>query len=370
MAANTARFHGAAQRLLVEGSRVNLTRNPRFEGWTAGVVGSGGVLPTNMSIAGVGFTVEVFGVVTVNGMPMLDIGFNTSVTVNGSFNFDVVGGAPMAASSNYTASVFCALIGGSLAGVSIFSVRSRVDTVTANNGVGVSMMSVTATPTRFVAPPHATPADATTGHQQLVWNATGVTSARLLLGFPQLEQADFASTPILPAVGVPAAATRGADVISAPLASLGLAASGASTTALKSLRTSTSTGASQILVLMDDGTGGNRYLLSGVSASAAHQLTRTTAAVGQNAPNIASTTLAGTLYKSGIRVDGIGNASGYVSGVPMQSVTGGVTGGLTTFRIGVSTSGTAIYWGEIERLSITTTVMSDAEFQAAVDAQA
>ncbi len=53
-AADIARFNGVARRLLVEGQRTNGIRNPRAEGSTAGILGAGGVMPTNWTLAAAG----------------------------------------------------------------------------------------------------------------------------------------------------------------------------------------------------------------------------------------------------------------------------------------------------------------------------
>ncbi len=178
----------------------------------------------------------------------------------------------------------------------------------------------------------------------------------------QMEIGSFASSYIETAGS---AVTRGADLPSASLAALGLPASGAGTILVKSLRTTNTTGAGQNLIFIDDGTSSNRYFWQGNSGSTGHSVTRTLGGSGAASSNITGPAAA-TLYRSGLRIDGIGGAAGYISAATQAAVTGGPTSGLTTFRLGASNSGTGNYWGEVERLIVSPTIMPDAAFQAAV----
>jgi hypothetical protein len=181
----------------------------------------------------------------------------------------------------------------------------------------------------------------------------------------QLEAGAFASSYIT-TTGSPG--VRGADLPVATLAALGLPASGAHTSLLKILRTTNTTGSAQYPARIDDGSTANFFGLRGESGSANHQARRALASVGAGSANIAGPA-AGNVYRAGFRVDGAGNASGYIDAATLQTVAGGPVSGLTTYRLGHGgIFGGESFWGEIEILQVLTTVLSDVAFQAAVAA--
>lgn len=181
------------------------------------------------------------------------------------------------------------------------------------------------------------------------------------------EAATFASTPVLPASGTPAASTRGADLISATLAALGIGANGACTVLWGGvIPQNAPSSAQQVLFSIDDGTANNRFFFRNLAGGASIQVGRVLA--GASSPATAGTLVAGTPLSVGASIDGTGRAAMSVSGAAVAAVTGGPTSGLTTFRLGTDVSGANPVFGETARLSILPYALSDAALQAAVAA--
>jgi hypothetical protein len=363
------RFSGAARRLLVGGQRTELIRNPRFEGATLGVIGAGGVAPTHMTLTpGANQTVEIIAIGTVQGLPCIELEIVAIAASSGTFSIEAGSSIPLAASTTYTASGFCQITGGSLTNVALFALRGRTDAVVAVNGPQASFSGASATEmTRAVAAPFTTAADATLGRVQLLFNTSGAATTRFRLAAPQFEVGGFASSPILPAVGTPAASTRGADLLSATLSALGVGANGACTVlGTFMLPQNAPAGNAQSLLEIDAGSILNRYLVRNDAGTAGLNLYRVTAGAGALAAGGSIT--AGTAFRLGISVDGAGRAAASLNGAAAVAVTGGPTSGLTTLRIGANAIGTENMFGEVGSLRVLPYVLSDADLATQVGA--
>lgn len=116
---NLARTDVGAQ---IEPSRVNSIRNDTFAGSTVGVIGSGGVLPTNMARqAGTGIAIAVVGTGTENGLEYMDVRWSgtAGASVNPALFFEPQAASGVAASfgQSWGMSLFCKLVAGSLANI-------------------------------------------------------------------------------------------------------------------------------------------------------------------------------------------------------------------------------------------------------------
>jgi hypothetical protein len=184
----------------------------------------------------------------------------------------------------------------------------------------------------------------------------------------QAEQGPFASTPILPPVGAPAASTRGTDILTAPLPALGIADSGACTVLWRGVFNATNFGDSQTIVGIDNGAD-NRCDLRVSLAGIPTVIRVTGGALATSAFGITAVT-PGATVRAGMTIDGAGRVAafydGFASGA-VQAVTGGPTSGLTTFRHGTS-QGARPLWGETHTLTVLPRVLSDTDLQAAVAA--
>ena len=110
---------GVSYGLQVPRSTVNEARNNRAAGATNGVIGSGGVVPTDWGITGaVGLAVEIVGTGTEDGIPYCDVRFNGTRT-SGDCRIIQVTTTTAAALQNevWTHSHYSRLVGGDLTNV-------------------------------------------------------------------------------------------------------------------------------------------------------------------------------------------------------------------------------------------------------------
>jgi hypothetical protein len=190
------------------------------------------------------------------------------------------------------------------------------------------------------------------------------------IGWPQLEQAAFASTPILPPVGAPAASTRGTDILTAPLSALGIADNGACTVLWRGVFNATNIGNSQTIAAIDDGTAANRCEIRLTSTGIPEVIRVTAGVVAQTNFGGAPPTLGATM-RAGFTLDGAGRLAGVVAGYiggAVAAVAGTATVGLSAFRHGTSVGNGRELWGETHTLTVLPRVLSDSDLQAAVAA--
>lgn len=199
--------------LLVEESRTNSIRNNSMQGATAGVLGSGGTLPTNWSHTGgvtAGLTCTIIGTGTENGVEYVDIRYNgtTSSTVFVPF-FE--SSATNAASSGqvWTASAFVKLVSGSLTNVTSFVLDALSIGGSTTGSLtftpGSTLTRVSAACTMGAGTTNVRPQISVT-----VTNAAAV-DFTIRFGWPQLELGASATSPIRTTT---AAVARAADAVS------------------------------------------------------------------------------------------------------------------------------------------------------------
>lgn len=215
----------APPRLLAEEARVNSVRNPRAEGSTVGIIGSGGVAPTNWSITpGVsGLNARLVGTGTEFGMSYVDVRFDGTTTAGGNCNIYFESPTGVAAVQNqvWTTSVYARLVGGSYANVNTPSIIHDENTAGGSYVTGGSTALTQFTPALARYTGTRTIADPTTGVYRS-YIAHGISGAGLAVDItvrvygPQMEQGSFATSLILPPAGSPAATTRQGDDIVIP----------------------------------------------------------------------------------------------------------------------------------------------------------
>jgi hypothetical protein len=206
--------------VLIEESRTNSIRNNSMEGVAAGLVGSGGALPTNWNLSGAdtGLTTSVVSVGTEKGVDYIDIRWQ-GVTNGNSKNIFFEASSVIAAltGQTWTGSVFFAIIGGSTTNVT--SLAFRVWEYNNASALGFGNTSVLAATTALTRYTHTRTFDqATTNFTRLgitVGFSVGVSvDITLRIGWPQLEQGAFATSPIR-TTGT--AATRNSDAVNLAL---------------------------------------------------------------------------------------------------------------------------------------------------------
>lgn len=362
--ADVPRFSGPPRRLLIEAQRTSGLRNPRCEGLVPGRIGSGAVLPTHWVLGTInGCTVDI-AAAAESGLSAIDVLITPTDAGGGRIQFD----APaVTALTAYTASLFCRVVTGSMASLSALTLR-MVELPSTTIGTTANMLTATSAALgsqRFQVS-RSTDGTATNQRVEIVWNATGAAApVTLRFAAPQHEAGAFASTPILPPVGTPGASTRGADLVSASLASLGIGTNGACTVLWSGVLPQVLGTASQALFQLDGGADANRFLVFNPAGSSSIAALRSTSGVNASAP-LAGTVTPGVPFRAGVTVDGAGRMAISLGGGTTQSVTGGPTTGLTTLRLGNTAASTAAMFGETGSFLVLPYALSDTDLATRV----
>lgn len=215
VAADTPRFDHdpatlACRGLLLEEARTNGIRNPRAEGATPGVIGAGGVLPTNWAVGALGgITTTIVGTGTEAGIPYCDIRF--SGTASGNFGVDCEGWLGAAPGDVWTYSAFVRLVAGSLANVTAVTTRVYYSGGGTNTQGTVTPTAAGLASQRWVCAPATAGTGVGSVKGALRIDVAGAVDLTLRVGAPQMEKGPAPSSVILPPAGAPAATTRSAD---------------------------------------------------------------------------------------------------------------------------------------------------------------
>lgn len=360
--ADVPRFNGTARRLLVGGQRLNILSNPRAEGAVAGVPGT---VPTSWAITNPSLR-SIAGVVSDLGLSRLDIDFTfgSSGSVEVQAGTATVTAGSLTAGQTYTFSGFLRLVSGSLSNLSIsLRVEFRNSSFTIINSVSQSIV-----PTGNLIRTSVTGvAGAAVDRATIYWRIDASSAATCRLGFaaPCFELGAFASTPILPATGTPAASTRGADLVSATLANLNLGINGAGTVIGVGMLPQLAPASSDQTLLTIGTTNSNSYRIRNLAGGSTITAGRTTGGFDSDTASL-GTIVAGTPFAFGITIDGAGRMAACINGGNVFSVTGGPTSSLTTFRLGNNITDATPMFGEIATLRTLTKVISDSELQRRV----
>jgi len=361
--ADTPRFHAAARRLLLEGQRTNLIRNARGEGALAGTPGT---LPTNWSssTSAGGIARSVLGYETINGVSCVLVRFAGTASANGTLTILWEPAAQLAGTAGQVFAV-SAVLRAVHAGTAP-TLRLGVREVPSNTD-HAQIVTADASLRRATILHTVVDTAATSLRPGLsILFLTGqVIDTTIAIGFAQTELARFASSPILPAPGAPATATRGADLVQVSLASLGIGTAGACTLLGAALVPETVSDANQHLLSIDDGAGNNMFHLY---VSPAGQLVTRRVTAG-NAASLTRACPANTLFRFGISIDGAGRMASTLDGAAVQAVTGGPSGGLGTLRLGHRPGGSEGLFGEIASLQVLRFAVSDAALVGMAAAQ-
>jgi hypothetical protein len=364
-AADTPRFVVPTGGLLLEGQRTNAITNPREPG-------------------GIGWTLTNIASVTPTTGPDNVSGSASTINEGSATGTHIIQATiPSVYTTVHTLSVLLrpgtcnrarVLFGGSGFGssVAVSVLLSGAGTITAS-GAGVTQANITATNGWYrVQVSGLSLASGSTLAQVRMLSSTGTesytgTNRTLDVAWPQSEvSAAFASTPILPPIATPGASTRGADLVTAPLSSLGIGSDGACTVLMTCQFSGLDATAIQRLLVLDDGTQNNRI---GFQQQNSNQLRvfRTTAGTSTTATDATIATI-GSQLAIGVSSYGAGRVAASVNGGVPVAVTGAPTSGLTTIRFGNDASGTTPMFGTMAYCVVLPFALSDADLQAAVSA--
>ncbi|WP_426958902.1 hypothetical protein [Muricoccus radiodurans] len=347
------RFQGGARRLLVEGARTNLVRNPRAQGVVGGTPGTP---PTNAQMLGGnangfgGITYRVVGAATLNGLPAWDVEFTcASAAAISLINFEV--GLPIAAGA-YTWSAMYQAVSGTAPGL----------TQLLGSNVG-DLASQAFSPGAAASRPEVRVASS--GSATNVWPSLKITAAGfsgtfvLRIAAPQLEQAGFASTPVLPSAGTVAASTRATDFLAASLPALGIA--GDFTIWGRAIVPSGIPGG-MYLLSADDGTNNNRAALGWPGGTSI--LNHSPTAAGSFTGNSTIGATDANAFGFSLAVSSGRMAASLNGAAPVIRTTAVPTVTLTTLRVGNLGLGSSPMFGEIGPLMIRPGAVSDAALQS------
>jgi hypothetical protein len=225
--ADAPRFHGAAGRLLVEGQRTNLIRNPRGEGVAPGTRAPGAQTDpaTNWRLVnrGSGLSLDV-SAISADGMTGLRLRYHGTTGASPAtetLEFDTRNGIAAPAGTVLTGSFLWRLAAGTLPQGG-FQMGPRIVTLNASAAFVDLAYSPAAHPdatlrrSAHTMTAGAGVVNAVVGMHLQTFPASTALDFTIDVFWPQLEAAPFASTPILPPAGTPGASTRGADTVTAP----------------------------------------------------------------------------------------------------------------------------------------------------------
>lgn len=340
-AADIPRFNGSARRLVTEGQRTNEIPDPVAfaggSGWNA-LSGGTGTAPT----------------ITANYGPIAapDGSFTaTRLQLNKGAGTLVTDRSGISRATTATASRF---------------VWARTVSGTANVQIGTS-----ATTAGLQSPVDTTwrrlgVSDATSEHRVMLLGGGSGNSASadlLVWGASSEGGATFPSSLILPPAGSPQSSTRGAELVSATLASLGIGGAGICTVLWSGLFPQQAVGATAVLVQIDNGTNTIRWFIDSRAADGLPRLTNSNGGVAN-----LSAHAAGVPFRLGFALDGTGRGAASMNGGAAVALTGGPSSGLTTLRLGSGATGLSNVFAETASWQVLPYAMSDAALAAAVGA--
>jgi hypothetical protein len=222
---NTPRFDhdpatGASRGLLIEEARTNSIRNSQAGGSTNGVIGSGGVMPTNWSsgLTVNGLSTEILGTGTEDGLSYIDLKISGTPTTTSSHSIVAEPVFQIVASNGqtWTNSYYVRLVNGALTNVTLqvyLAGRTAAGATVSGQTASTSITPTSAAlkTQRYSATLTMSSASVERVSPQIIVNYTNAQAIDLTLRIaaPQLEQGAFA-TSYIPTTT--AAATRAADL--------------------------------------------------------------------------------------------------------------------------------------------------------------
>lgn len=340
-AADMPRFAGSARRLVTEGQRTNEIPDPvafgAGSGWSALSGGTGSV---PVVTADYGPIAAPDGSFTATRL-QLDKGAGTLATDRSGLSR-----ATTATAARY-------LWARTLSGTATVQVGTSATTAGLQSSVDTTWRRLGVS-------------DATGEHRiMLLGGGTGNSnSADLLIwGASSEGGATFPSTLILPPAGSPQSSTRGAELLSVPLAALGVSGAGACTIFWSGTFSNQTVGYTAILLQIDNGSNTIRWYLDSRAGDGMPRIANSNGGIA----NLSAHT-AGTPFRLGLTLDGAGRGAASMNGGAAVALTGGPASGLTMLRLGSSATGVSNVFAETAMLQALPYAMGDAALAAAVAA--
>jgi hypothetical protein len=278
-------------------------------------------------------------------------------------------GIVAAAAQVWSFSSFVRMTAGSTANINSFSLNMQpYDSTPAT--LGGTLGGVTFTPTgaglgiqRILSGSATMPASTAFVLPQIFFSVTSgaVVDITLRIGAPQCELGSFATYPILPVAGTPAATTRNADVVSGSIGSWYNQNQGSMVADFMTYTITDPT--NQPLFEVNDGTTNNRANV--FIQQPRHGSGNTTLAGSATGVATTNSLNANTATKVGATFDNTGVQAAML-GVVQSKVLGATmpVGSITSMRVGSNASGSAFTDGWIRRIRYWPRVLSAAELTA------
>lgn len=368
--ADRTRFHSTAQRLLIGGQRTNgisHTRTPGGTGWTNTGVASVTQISGPDNVNGSAVTLTEDG-----GTSAHQISVSTSFTENSVHTLSAI-----------VRPGTCSTVQISGSGTAFGATRFANFYLSGDGAVGTRGGSATRSAIRKLG-------DSGWYWVEVTWTTGGTATATSVISLTESASASvrpsyagtgrtidvfwvwgelgalFASTPILPPSGTPGASTRGADLVSATLSSLGIGGNGACTV-LGVFMIPQAAGAStrQGIVAIDEPSIQHRVHLRNALSSTNIELVCVSAGGGAGPQTVGSFT-AGTPFAAGFTFVSSTRAAACVNGGAVTAVTSGVPSmALTTaLRVGNGGDATTPMFGEVGHLRVLPFALPDATLRA------
>lgn len=198
--------------LLVEEGTTNQIRNARGEG------GTGSTEPTNWSLTGTWDSIATWSEGTENGWPYAQVVLSGTPSGTGVISFEPNTQIVAADGETWCTAVGIARVAGDFTNIDSLVLRQRI----ADSGGGYEAAIDTADLQSNIDSSHrrffsagtiSDPDTAYIGPQILAAYTSGAIDITLRFYAPQCEQKAYPTSPMLPAVGAPAASTRAPDVV-------------------------------------------------------------------------------------------------------------------------------------------------------------
>lgn len=338
-------FTNGRRQLLLEGPSTNAVRNNTMVGATAGVVGSGGAIPTNWTASGNGLTRTVVGTGTTAGIDYLDIRFQGTTTDSSGAMLGFEGQQDIAAltGERWSVSSYVALVAGSLAAASSFRLILREGTSSGafvTQSTSADLKAQMGSTIKRLAHSATLAGGATTAYLQprLSISATSGTALdfTLRVGLPQCEKQAVPTSVIRTSGTALARATDDCRLGSAANALIGRSAAG-------------------VLVKGSGAWGGSGALLGGATGTRilAFNAGQTSLGIGNASPLVINGSVTAPLPNFGIAGgwDGSGRAGSYNGGAAASD--GSVMDAdLSAVRLGRNDGTTAFASGWYDELAI------------------
>lgn len=364
-AADEPRFLTPRNWLLFEGQRTNDIRNPR---------GEGGATPTFWQLFTFpsGITASFVGSGTEDGMAYVDmriVGTPGSTSNSAGWSPEATNGIAAAAGQTRTSSVFCRLAGGSLANLGVS--WGFQDRDAANAGLAQWLTTITPTSAPLATQRHSR--TATTGaNTAFAWpvmrfsfTAGLAVDCTLRHSWPQMELGAFASTPILPPLGSPGAATRSRDSLVIPTTGL-LPAFEGSIIFEALVSAAAPAGADQMIFQLDGGFDTDRVRVRNLAGGTSLVAGTVIAGASTDATS-AGAIVPGVPFKGILTMSRAGRLAVLLSGGTVQSING-LPASLPWLRAANNVAGSAPLNGELGRIETRSLIVPDGEMQSVLNA--